>query len=287
MLADKHLRVVRFFQKSTDVFPLVDIKGGVVITFRDSGSDIGPIGFFSPYDELRSVLRKVQAHKEFKKGEFVNLISYRGMYRFSSTFFAENPQMRRALSGGTGNMITSNAFELCREVFWEDKPTDGRDYVRLFGRCDGHRVYRWIDRRYVIPNEYLDTYNVLVPQANGTGAIGEVLSTPIIGQPIIGQPIIGHTDTFISVGKFKTQSEAEGCYRYICTKFARTMLGTLKVTQNTPRDAWTNVPMQDFSAASDIDWSAPIADIDRQLYRKYGFSDAEVAFVEAKVRAME
>ena len=70
------------------------------------------------------------------------------------------------------------------------------------------------------------------------------------------------------------------------SKFARTMLGTLKRTQDNSRETWRNVPMQDFTAASDIDWSAGVEDIDRQLYRKYGLSPKETAFIESKVRAM-
>lgn len=46
------------------------------------------------------------------------------------------------------------------------------------------------------------------------------------------QPVIGHTETFLSVGKFNTQEEAENCMKYIKTKFARAMLGTLKITQH-------------------------------------------------------
>ena len=47
ILADKHFKVVDYFQKSIDVFPSVDIKGGVVITYRDAKTEFEPIGFFS------------------------------------------------------------------------------------------------------------------------------------------------------------------------------------------------------------------------------------------------
>lgn len=45
--------------------------------------------------------------------------------------------------------------------------------------------------------------------------------------------------------------------------------------------------MQDFTCASDIDWSKSIDDIDQQLYRKYGLNDEEIAFIEEKVQRME
>ena len=48
-----------------------------------------------------------------------------------------------------------------------------------------------------------------------------------------------------------------------------------------------NVPLQDFTSSSDIDWTQSVADIDRQLYRKYGLSDEEVAFIEKMIKPME
>ena len=45
-------------------------------------------------------------------------------------------------------------------------------------------------------------------------------------------------------------------------------------------------PLQDFSASSDIDWSVPIAEVDQQLYAKYGLNPEEIAFIEAKAQPM-
>ena len=65
------------------------------------------------------------------------------------------------------------------------------------------------------------------------------------------------------------------------------MLGILKVTQHNTRDKWRFVPLQDFTASSDIDWSKPVADIDSQLYSKYGLSDDEIEFIESHVKPMD
>lgn len=73
----------------------------------------------------------------------------------------------------------------------------------------------------------------------------------------------------------------------IKSKFCRAMLGVLKVTQHNPPPTWAKVPLQDFSASSDIDWSKSISEIDAQLYRKYNLSEEEIIFIERKVRAME
>ena len=65
------------------------------------------------------------------------------------------------------------------------------------------------------------------------------------------------------------------------------MLGVLKITQHNPAKVWKYVPTQDFTSASDIDWSKSIPQIDRQLYAKYGLDSEEIAFIEAKVKPME
>jgi hypothetical protein len=71
------------------------------------------------------------------------------------------------------------------------------------------------------------------------------------------------------------------------SKFARTMLGVLKITQHNPRSTWKFVPAQNFTSTSDIDWSKPISEIDQQLYAKYGLYSEEIAFIEAKVKPMK
>lgn len=61
----------------------------------------------------------------------------------------------------------------------------------------------------------------------------------------------------------------------------------LKITQHLTPDVWKYVPRQDFTDKSDIDWSVSIANIDKQLYKKYGLSEEEIAFIETNVKEME
>ena len=125
-------------------------------------------------------------------------------------------------------------------------------------------------------------YKIMIPKANGSGAIGEVLSTPLVGTPLVG-----FTETFISIGETDSKEEANAILKYVKTKFARTMLGILKVTQNNAKPTWKYVPLQDFTSTSDIDWSKSIAEIDRQLYKKYGLIPDEIKFIETHVKEME
>lgn len=82
------------------------------------------------------------------------------------------------------------------------------------------------------------------------------------------------------------KDETENYMKYIKPKFACTMLDTLKVTQDNPRETWLNVSLQNFTSSSDIAWSKSIPEIDKQLYKKYGLSSEEISFIESKVREM-
>lgn len=287
MLSDTHFKVVDYFQKSSDVFPTVDIKGGVAIGLRNANKEFGAIGFFSDYPELKSIMAKVFTNPSFQFGQFASLVSSQGIYRFSEKALSEFPRIYEVQGKGTASKITSNAFENLTEIFVNTEKECKGEGVQIIGRIKGSRETKWVNASYLQPCEYLNYYNVLVPEANGTGAIGEVLSTPVIGVPVIGVPVIGHTDTFLSIGKFADAQEASACLNYVKTKFARCLLGTLKATQHNPRDTWANVPLQNFTAISDIDWNQSIADIDKQLYRKYKLDEDEIDFIEEKIKPMD
>lgn len=108
----------------------------------------------------------------------------------------------------------------------------------------------------------------------------EYKPTKMLGKTLIGEPNVGHTETFLSIGCFDTEHEAENCRKYMQTKFFNAMLSTLKVTQNNPKSTFENIPLQDFTENSDIDWSASLRKIDQSLYRKYSLSDKEIFWIE-------
>lgn len=281
MLSDPHFKVVNYYQKSNEVFPTVDIKGGVAIGLRDTNQVFGAIGFFSEYSELTSITNKIKNHLAFKSGIFAEMVSSQGIYRFSNTALKEFPKILQVQGKGTATKITSNAFENLTEIFVDSEEKCDTNPVQIMGRIKGSRQIRWINSKYLQPCEYLDFYNVFVPEANGTGAIGEVLSTPVIGVPVIG-----HTDTFLSIGKFASAEEASACLKYVKSKFARCMLGTLKATQHNPKNTWANVPMQDFTVNSDINWNKSVEEIDAQLYAKYNLTADEITFIESMIKPM-
>ncbi len=278
MLNDKHLKVVRYEQDSSKVFEGTDIKGGVVITYRDANKDFGKIGTFTHFEELNSALWKVVNHINFSSIDEI----YFSQEKFNlDALYLKNPDARAVVgSGGREKRLTSSIFGQLESIFSENSRNEGD--LKILGVIANKRKWRYIAPEYIEEHPNLRKFKVMLPGSNGSGAIGEVLSTPLVGEPLVG-----HTQTFISFGAFETREEAENLLKYIKTKFARTMLGTLKITQSNKKDTWRNVPLQNFTANSDIDWSQSIPEIDRQLYKKYGLSEQEIAFIEEKVRAME
>ena len=166
------------------------------------------------------------------------------------------------------------------DVFTEEETQI--EELKIIGLINNNRIYRYIPAKYIDTHDNIYKYKVILPKSNGSGAIGEVLSTPIIGEPIIG-----YTQSFISIGRFDTEKETRAALKYVKSKFMRTMLGVLKVTQDNNTDVWKFVPLQDFTSTSDVDWSQSISDIDRQLYAKYGLSKDEIAFIEKMIKPME
>ena len=277
MLADSHLKVLFHEQVSNKVFANTDIKGGVVVTYHDVTKDYGAIGIYTIFPELNSIKNK--AAPKANEQSLSDIIYTQCRFNLD-TLYTDYPTLRSVIgSDGKDKRFRNNSFEKI-PVFSENQTS--KDDIQVLGILKNKRVWRFISRKYIDEkHENLLLWKVLVPRANGSGAIGEVLSTPLIGEPLIG-----YTQSFIGIGSFETEFEASAALKYIKSKFARAMLGILKITQDNDREVWRLVPLQDFTPASDIDWSKSVAEIDKQLYAKYGLDDAETQFIESHVKEM-
>ena len=283
MLEDKHLQVIYFAQKSEEVFPNTDIKGGVAVTYRDTKKNFGAIETFTPVEWLNELFHLV--HHKVKRS-FNEYLFGKSSYKFSANLYNRYPELRGRVSVAEEKSIGSNIFERLPEIFSDEKQSDSQ--VGIYGRLNNERVIKWIDADLIEPHSNLNKYKVFLPASNGSGAIGEVLSTPLVGTPLVGTPLVGHTQTFISFGAFETKKEAENCLKFIKTDLARAMLGTLKVTQhNQSKEVWINVPWFDFNDYSIIDWSKSVKEIEEELYDYFNVPDYIIAELKANVRRMD
>jgi hypothetical protein len=181
------------------------------------------------------------------------------------------------LTGETG--IRTSSFYKFPTLYQANQVTGT---IPIAGRENSQRITKYIDRASLKRCSLIDAYKVFIPKANGSGAFGEALSSPLVGEPTWVC-----TQTFLTMGEFDNKIEAEHLLKYLKTKLARAMLGVLKTTQDNPRDKWKFVPWQDFTSNSDIDWSKTIAEIDKQLYKKYKLTAAQIKFIEDNVQEMK
>lgn len=281
MLNDTHLKVPYYEPDSEKVFHGLStpIKGGIAITYRNSNIECGAIKAFTRFEELNSILHKVITSKDFLG--LSSIVYSRTSYRLTDTMHKENPWALGRLSNGHAYDMSSNIMTLLPELFLDCITDNHTEYVKIIGREKNQRVYKYIKRSYINNVDNMNAYKVLIPQATGNGIFGETFSPPFVEGPMIGS-----TETFISIGKFSSIEEANALKKYICAKFSRALLGVLKVTQNGNKPVWRYIPIQDFSTTSDIDWSTSIANIDKQLYKKYGLSQEEIDFIETHVKEM-
>ena len=277
MLNDPHLTVLMYEQNSARVFPNTDIKGGLVITYHDTRKNFGKIGTFTSFPELNSIMKKAAPSSE---NESLTSIIYIQTCFNLDALYREHPEAKAVIgSDGKDKRLETNVFS--KMPFFTEKRVNDDD-IAILGVVNNKRTWRYIPQKYIdTSHANLMRYKVILPKSNGSGAIGEVLSTPLIGEPLIG-----YTRTFISIGSYQTEAEAQNLLKYIKSRFCRVMLGILKVTQHNDPDKWKLIPLQDFTSSSDIDWSKSVAEIDRQLYAKYGLSDDEINFIETHVKEM-
>ena len=277
MLSDSHFKVLHYESDASVMFTNTEIKGGVVISYRDNNKNYGAIKVFTPYEELNSIMKKAAPANEAES--LMETIYIQNKFDLEK-LYKDHPEYRAVIgSEGKDKRFRNNIFEKV-SVFTEERQNKGD--IRVLGVCKNKRVWMYIPEKYVeTEHENLKNWKVLVTRVNGSGNLGEVLSTPVVEAPNEG-----YTQTFIGIGSFKVETEAQNALKYIKSKFCRTMLGILKITQDNNRDTWRMVPLQDFTAHSDIDWSKSVAEIDRQLYRKYDLTADEIEFIETHVKEM-
>ena len=121
---------------------------------------------------------------------------------------------------------------------------------------------------------------------------GDSFPHQIIGRPFYGEPNSVCSQTYLVIGynpqkALLSKIECKNIIKYIQTCFFRFLVFIKKKTQDNPSSVFSFVPIQDFTADSDIDWSKSIPEIDTQLYAKYGLTAEEIDFIESMLKPME
>ena len=78
---------------------------------------------------------------------------------------------------------------------------DNIEYIRIYGRQNGQRVFRYFKKKYLKDVDGLKGYKVILPESNNNGTFGETL----VG-PFVAEQDVATTQTFITIGFFKNKN---------------------------------------------------------------------------------
>jgi len=124
--------------------------------------------------------------------------------------------------------------------------------------------------------EMLDKWKVIISMAYGEGGESRDYPRMIMGKPIVMPPPSACTETYIVVGVYDKEDEANYLDKYLRTKFTRFLVGLRKNTQHITRDRFSFVPILPMTK----EWT------DKKLYSHFGLSNEEIAFIDTIVRPM-
>lgn len=277
MINTKQLNKMVVYSNCSDVFTNVEIKGGICYY-------------------LLSYLYNGNCEYILHDGSTINKSS-RDLSQFD--IIIRNPRLAEIVS----KVKKINADKMCVDsIVSNDTPfgissnpkSSKKNPLQVYESCSLQhntklyhiekltRKVEFIDRSLIKKNElYIDMDKVFIPGAGGSGNDPYVL-----GRPIYAPKNSVCSQSFLFVA-FNNEIEAENFIKYIKSKFFRILVSAVKISQSAPNRVYKFVPLQDFTENSDIDWSKSVAEIDKQLYKKYNLSEEEIAFIESMIKPME
>jgi len=282
MLNDKNIKVLHDFPNAKICFDNVEIKGGVCYFLRDSLSQEECV-VFSHSINGKDIFKSVRFLKE---GESDVLIR-------DGRLISIKDKVLEKSDVSFNTIISSMKPYGLRGDFFKDQskynlPIISKKPIKngyaIIGLDENQkRVERYISSDYPLPKkEGLDKYKIFTPRNFGSGKMGETATNIVIATP-------GNlcTETFVQISPFNNLIEAKNCEKYMKTNLFKILLGIRKQDQGAGRGVYQFIPLQDFTSKSDIDWSKTVTEINKQLYKKYGFTKEEIGFIESMIKPME
>jgi len=253
MLNDKSLVRLVDFNNSKDCFQGVDIAGGVCYFLWDRDN---------PKDKCQ--ITNIT-------GDGINTTE-RSMSEFGDFFIRANdsiPIIKKVLSKSTSFMNeTVSAIDTfgipSKEKGHEKKEPGDIELLHTVGYNDQGKSYiakNKIKKNHELIEKYKVKISIMVPQGGEVGIKPEngyrSISTPQIVPP-------GMVDTFsyLNIGFFDTQKEAENLISFISTKFARYLLRTTYSSVHVSKENFCFVPIMDMTIKWDDDALFDYFDLD-------------------------
>lgn len=257
MLNDPRISHLHDYPEARDVFPGVDIKGGVCFFLWDAVHEGNAMVTSTRGKEVFGPISR-------NLGQFdVFVRDGRDLTILEKVLAKKEPSVNGILSADKEFGWTSNFDGYHSHESPGDVPIH---FVR-----NSKRASAWIARSEVSKSPHLiDTWKVLVPKAgSGADSVPDyVLSTPMV----VGSPSVC-TQTFLFF-PLESEEEAQSLLSYMSTRFFRFLVSIRKITQDATKATYTWVPAQ----AWDRVWT------DAALYSKYGLTEDEQRYIESRIK---
>ena len=255
MLSDKGLRKIVDYPKLYEGFPGVKIRGGISY-FVWERDEKGPCAVQTIWDGQPTgpaVKRDIDAYDILvRRNEAVPILE--------KIRAKKEPTLDHRVSSG-------KPFGLRTFFHGISDFNNLNNPVKLFGS----QKVSWVERKSItVKPEWIDEWKVLMTAVQGTSAAVE---TKFLSKPILTEPGTACTETYLVAGHFDNEGEAANYAKYLRTRFVRFLVSLRKATQHATRDVYSFVP----DLLLNQEWT------DANLYKRYGLTKEEVAFIESQV----
>ncbi|OQB98233.1 MAG: Eco57I restriction-modification methylase [Spirochaetes bacterium ADurb.Bin110] len=257
MLNDKRLRIIVDYPVSSECFTGVEIKGGVCYFLWDR-DNVG----LCEVQTIRNNTKSVMSRPLLEEGSDIFI-------RYNEAISI----LRKVLVNKEKSFIeyVSSEKPFGFRTFYEGNSRPFSNSIKLYKR----NGIGYVKLNDITENrDWVDKHKVYITMAYGAG---EDFPHQIINIPFYGAPNTCCTETYLVIGPFPTKVIALNVISYLKTRFVRFMILLRKNTQHAAKSVYSYVPMQDFSEP----WT------DEKLYKKYGLTPEEIAFIESMVRPMD
>lgn len=272
MLTDDRVRSIEDYLSAADVFPGVGLKGGVCYFLwdRDHPGSCSVSTHFKdwPVSTATRPLMESGADVFIRFNEGLSILKKVVAVETGQTDSLALPDEKRF----DGLVSSRKPFSL--ETTFKGRKTKRDDDVLIYQNGGTGFI-----ARNDIPSgtELIDKWKIYIGRAApGTGN-RDTYPHRILSTPFIGEPGSICSETYLCIGPFASQAEAESALSYLTCRLTRLLVLLHKPSQDTTRKVYTFVPTQ----AWDRKWT------DKDLYTKYGISQVEIEFIEKVVRPMD
>lgn len=267
MLTNRSISKLFAFTNSRDIFPSVEIKGGLCYYLYDKEYSSDCEYTIAQDGQRRTYARNL--------GDFDVLIREPVLANIVKKVMVTNPDtVNSIISNDTPFGIPTNP-KVSRKNPITVYETDEKDHdTKLFYIEGTKRKIGYVKSVDIKKNsDAIDTEKVFIPEGYGAG---EGFPHQILGVPEYGGKNSVCSQSYLYAA-FDSENEAKNFISYLKTRFFRVLVLAVKISQHAMSKTYRFVPLQDFSKH----WT------DAELYEKYGLSEEEIAFIEATIKPME